>query len=173
MINLERQNIKNNTKIYNTILKQLRSELGENIPINHVGSTAIPSMYGKNIIDILVGAHNEKELENLTIKLKNLGYYPGKNSTGMIYRFFASTEEETKAGDIHIHLVIIDSDRYRDFLILKNYLLKNKLETKNYSDFKKKLVDEGYILREDYKSIKSQYVSQLLERARNDLNNHI
>lgn len=170
MVELERQNKKFNTKIYNATLKELRKSIGKEIPIDHVGSTAIPNMYGKNIIDILIGAKDETELENLTIKLKNLGYFPGKNSTGMIYRFFASTEEETKSGDIHIHLAIIDSERYRDFLILKKYLLKNKEERKKYSDLKKKLIKDGYSARKDYKSIKSEYVNTLLERARKDIN---
>lgn len=170
MVELERQNKKFNTKIYNATLKELRKSIGKEIPIDHVGSTAIPNMYGKNIIDILIGAKDETELENLTIKLKNLGYFPGKNSTGMIYRFFASTKEETKSGDIHIHLVIVDSQRYRDFLILKKYLLKNKEERKKYSDLKKKLIKDGYSVREDYKYIKSEYVNALLERARNDIN---
>ena len=170
MVELERQNKKINTKIYNKVVKELRKKIEKEVPIDHVGSTAIPNMYGKNIIDILVGAKNEIELEELTIKLKKLGYFPGKNSTGMIYRFFASTEEETKSGDVHIHLVMIDSDRYRDFLTLKKYLLKNKEERKKYSNLKKDLIKNGHFVREDYKSIKSEYVSALLERARKDIN---
>lgn len=170
MVELERQNKKVNTKIYTSVVKKLRKKIGKEVPIDHVGSTAIPNMYGKNIIDILIGAQNEEELEELTIKLKELGYFPGRNSTGMIYRFFASTEEETKSGDIHIHLVIIDSDRYRDFLILKKYLLKNKEERKNYSNLKKELIKNGHFVREDYKSVKSEYVSALLDRARKDIN---
>ena len=170
MVELQRQNKKVNTQIYNKVFKQLRKVINREVPIDHVGSTAIPNMYGKNIIDILIGARNETELEELTIKIKELGYFPGRNSTGMIYRFFASTEEETKSGDIHIHLVIINSDRYKDFLILKKYLLKNKEERKNYSNLKKELIKNGHFIREEYKSIKSEYVSSLLERARQATN---
>lgn len=171
MVELERQNKKVNTKIYNRVLKKLRQVMDREVPIDHVGSTAIPNMYGKNIIDILIGAKDENELEDLTIRLKELGYFPGRNSTGMIYRFFASREEETKSGDVHIHLVIIDSDRYRDFLTLKKYLLKNKEERRNYSNLKKDLIKDGHFVREDYKAVKSEYVSALLERARKDINN--
>lgn len=170
MVELEKQNKKVNTGIYNKVCKNIRKIVGLNVPINHVGSTAIPNMYGKNIIDILIGAKNEEELEELTIKLKNMGYFPGKNSTGLIYRFFASREEETGSGDVHIHLVIIDSDRYRDFLILKKYLLENNDERKKYSDLKKELIKNGNVIREDYKKLKSEYVSSLLERARKSVN---
>ena len=166
MVELIRQNKKENEKIYNKILKKLRHGLGKNIPIDHVGSTALPNMYGKNIIDILIGAKDVEELENLTTKIKNLGFFPGKNSSGLIYRFFANREEETKSGDIHIHLVIIDSDRYKDFLTLKNYLLNNKEERKNYSNIKKSILKDGHNFREDYKTIKSEYVNALLKRAK-------
>ncbi len=52
MIELKRQNIKENKRIYKDILIKLREELGNDVTINHVGSTAIPNMYGKNIIII-------------------------------------------------------------------------------------------------------------------------
>jgi len=170
MVELERQNKKENTRIYKRELRRLRKAMGNTVPIDHVGSTALPNMYGKNIIDILVGAKNENELEKLTLKIKELGFFPGSNSKGLVYRFFASTEAETKSGDVHIHLVIIDSDRYRDFLTLRNYLLMNKEERKNYSNLKKKLISDGFSVREDYKRIKSEYVTALLERARKSIN---
>ena len=94
MVELERQNKIINTRIYNKVFKSLRKVMGNDVPINHVGSTAIPNMFGKNIIEVLVGAKDEFELEDLTIKLKDLGYFPGRNSKGMVYRFFASTEKK-------------------------------------------------------------------------------
>lgn len=169
MVELKKQNRRENIKIYNNVSKILQDKLGKNVPINHVGSTAIPYMYGKNIVDILIGAQNEIELEKLTESIIELGYFPGKNSKGMTYRFFANKKEETTSGDIHLHLAIIDSNRYKDFLILKKYLLINKIERKNYLELKKKILNDGYSCREDYKSIKSVYVNELLDRARKNI----
>ncbi len=168
MVILEKQNKKVNDKLYKKILKKLRTVIEVNVPIDHVGSTVLPRMYGKNIIDILIGARTNEEMDALSNKIIELGYFPGSKRTGYIYRFFASTEEETKAGDIHIHLAKVDSDRYKDFLILKNYLLKNKKEKTDYSNFKKNILKTGHNVRDDYKLIKSEYVSKLLDRARED-----
>ena len=110
-----------------------------------------------------------KILRTKTKKLKQIGFYSGKKSNVNIYRFFASTEKETKSGDIHIHLVKIDSDRYKDFLILKEYLLMNKEERKAYAKLKKEILKDGYNIREDYKNIKSKYVTDLLNRARENV----
>lgn len=166
MVELHRQNYNENKKIYNRIEIILKEKLGDNTPINHVGSTAIKNMWGKNIIDVLVGASSENEMEEFSKIITDLGFFLGNHSTGMIYRFFANTKEETKSGDIHIHLAYINSDRYRDFLLLKNYLVQNSKEAKDYSDFKRNLINNGNILRENYKKIKSKYVTDLIKRAK-------
>lgn len=106
--------------------------LGDSIPIDHVGSTAIPKMkYGKNIIDILIGAKDTIQFDKIKQILEREGYVASQKSKDNIYQFFSSTAEETRAGDVHIHLVILDSDRYQEFLILKKYLLSHEEEVKN------------------------------------------
>ena len=159
-------------KIYNRIESNLKEKLGDNTSINHVGSTAIKNMWGKNIIDVLVGADSEYEMEKFSRIIKDLGFFSGNNFSGMIYRFFANTKEETKSGDIHIHLAYINSDRYQDFLLLKNYLVQNSKEAKDYSDFKRNLINNGNILRVDYKNIKSKYVTDLIKRAKDYFNHN-
>ncbi len=169
MVELHRQNYRENKKIYNSILKTLRKKLGEELQIDHVGSTALPNMYGKNIIDILIGVPEEKDMDKYSNILEELGYFPGRHNAG-IYRFFASSKEETKMGDIHIHLVYVDTDRYREFIILRDYLLNNKEERKAYSNFKKEIIKKGVIIRKDYRSVKSEYVTELIKRARKFMN---
>lgn len=169
MVELHRQNYKENKKIYNKVLKELRKKIEKEIPIDHVGSTALPNMYGKNIIDILIGVPNEFDMDKYSNIIKELGYSEGSHNSGN-YRFFASREEETREGDVHIHLVYINTDRYRDFIILRDYLLINKAEKKAYSDFKKEIIKQGTTIRNDYKTIKSEYVSKLLNRAREFMN---
>lgn len=171
MVELVRQNYKTNIEKYNIIFKKIEHRLGNNVPINHVGSTAVPGMYGKNIIDILIGVKDNAEMELITNKIVDMGFIASKhNKPEDVYRFFASTEEETKSGDVHIHLAIVGTSRYNDFLILKNYLLQNKSEAKKYSEFKKNIVKNISNDRQEYKKIKSEYVTSLLNRARNESN---
>lgn len=165
MVNIVRQNYKKNKSKFNKIKRELKNNLG-NVPIYHVGSTCIPKMYGKNIIDILIGVVNLKELKKVSIKLKELGFYISEASRTDEYHFFASTKEETKSGDIHIHLVIINTNRYEDFLILKQYLLSFPNIAQMYSQHKKYILNNISDKREDYKDIKSKYVTKLLNEAR-------
>lgn len=166
MVTLVKQNYLENKKLYNAIEKNLREELGASIPITQVGSTAIPNMYGKNIIDILVGAKNSEEFEKIIKILEEKGFVASKKSRDEVYQFFSSTASETGSGDIHIHLVISDTERYLDFIILKEYLIQNKDEAQKYSDFKNEIITKGITDRKEYKAIKSEYVTDLLARAK-------
>ncbi len=166
MVNLVKQNYYKNKVFYNKIKRKIKNEIGDEFSIDHVGSTAIPNMYGKNILDILIGVKNNDELEQITNSLVKLGFFKSKHNREEIYRFFASTEEESGSGDIHIHLVITETDRYKEFLILKKYLLINETEAQDYSKLKKQLIKDGITERGDYKSTKSKYVTDLLKRAK-------
>lgn len=166
MITLVKQDYLKNKKLYNDVESQLRDALDLSIPITHVGSTAIPDMYGKNIIDILIGAQNLEQFEEITEILKRKGYVASQKSRDEIYQFFSSVAAETTSGDVHIHLVISNTDRYREFIILKDYLLQNKNEALNYSNLKKEIVNNGITDRKEYKAIKSEYVTKLIARAK-------
>ena len=166
MVELKVQDYFKNKQTYAEKEKLLLSALGNNTEINHVGSTAIPDMCGKNIIDVLVGAKNQEEFERFKEIIVWLGYFASQNSKTEIYQFFASRQGETGEGDSHIHLVVMDTERYNDFLILRDYLLANKKEAEDYSNHKKKLIEMGVVDRKEYRRVKSEYVSALIERAR-------
>lgn len=166
MVELIKQDFDKNKTIYQNIERELRTKIPINVPITHVGSTAIPNMYGKNIIDILIGAKNKKQFDEIAKELIDCGFIPSNNSQSDVYQFFASKKEETGSGDIHIHLVMENTNRYLDFIILKKYLLANKEEALAYSNYKKQIISQGITERKKYKSIKSEYVTELLERAR-------
>lgn len=167
---LEEQNYINNCCLFNKQLKILRKFINDTTPITHVGSTSIPTIkYGKNIIDILIGAKNESDFDTIKKILLNLNFFASENSKTNIYQFFASKQEETTSGDIHIHLVLTNTERYNEFLILKRYLLENTYEAKAYSQLKLKLLNNGINDRKEYKKIKSEYVCDLINRAKSSL----
>ncbi len=167
MVILEKQNYNQNLRLYNEIKEQLKKQINKNIEIIHVGSTSIPSIkYGKNIIDILIGAKDKKEFAEIVKILERLNYIPSDKSKTEEYQFFASTNEETKSGAIHIHLVLKDTNRYKEFILLKEYLLENIKEAIAYSNFKQKLIEEKINDRKEYKRLKSEYVTKMIEKIK-------
>ncbi len=166
MVVLVKQNYKLNKKLYNETAKKIKEYVDSRVEIEHVGSTAIPNMYGKNIIDILLGVDDEKLFATTIDILQNLGYYPSSKSSTEIYRFFANKLDETGAGDIHIHLVIKNTDRYNDFIMLRDYLLASPKEASDYSKFKIQLLKNDVSDRSAYRKAKSAYVDELIKRAK-------
>lgn len=164
MVEIIKQNFEENKKKFNETKQILSSIFGEKTPIDHVGSTAIPDIYGKNIIDILVGAKDEEEFAKFDKLILKLGYRGSDNNKTNIYRFFASKFGETGNGDTHIHLGIIGTKRYEDFLILRDYLLSHPDEAKKYSDHKKQLIEQNITDRKLYRKTKSKYVEALFEK---------
>lgn len=166
MVELVKQNLKVNKQRFKKAKKILLKNIDMDIEIEHVGSTAIPNMYGKNILDILIGVNNQTELEKVKQSLIKINFVPSEKSKTENYQFFSSTEKETHDGDIHIHLVIKNTERYDEFIVLRDYLLNNKKEAKDYSNLKKELIKSGITDRKEYKNKKAIYVSSLIERAK-------
>ena len=173
MVELEVQDYEKNKRAYKLVEDDIKVMLGENVHVDHVGSTAIPDMCGKNIIDVLVGAEDSEEFDVFKQKIENMGYFASQNSKSEIYQFFASKQGETGSGDTHIHLVVMGTDRYEDFLTLRDYLFHNKKEAEDYMNHKKKLIELGVTDRKQYRATKSEYVSALIERARENRRNII
>lgn len=165
MVELVVQDFDKNKQIYTQAKQNLQNVLGEDIDIHHVGSTVIPNIVGKNIIDILLGADDKQQFDFYFQKLISLGFFASKNSQTEIYTFFASSQTETGSGDFHIHLVVKNTERYSEFLVLKKYLLENPAEAQAYSEHKKQILNQT-LERKQYRQIKSEYVSALIERAK-------
>ena len=164
MVELINQDYDKNKSLYLSIEKSLQENLGD-VSIDHVGSTAIPHIMGKNIIDVLVGV-NREDFDRVRDVLISMGYCPSERSRTDIYQFFASTVEETVSGDTHIHLVVKNTDRYNEFIILRDYLLDNPSEAIAYSNHKKEILSMN-LSRAEYREIKSKYVTDLISRAKN------
>ena len=166
MVKLINQDYLANKKRFLEVEKWLKQIVGDQVEIEHVGSTAIPDIKGKNIIDILIGAKNREQFEKFAQSLTESGYFGSEKSKTDIYQFFASRQEETGDGDVHIHLVVVGTERHDEFLILRDFLLANENEAKQYSQHKDEILALGQIDRKTYREIKSKYVSALIQRAK-------
>ncbi len=169
MVELVKQNFEKNKMEFETNKAEILRWLGSDVKVDHVGSTAIPDMVGKNIIDILVGANDSFEFEKFKMIISCKGFYASPNSANEFYQFFASRQGETGDGDVHIHLVIMGTARYDEFLILRDYLLRHKEEVEGYLNHKKELISSGVTDRKLYRATKSKYVSELIARAKKEV----
>lgn len=149
---------------FKTEEKHLRVILGNDVSIEHVGSSAV-GIGGKNIVDILIGVKGTEEMDSTRDKLVKNGYYEG-NDSHEDRIFMASRKEETGEGDCHIHICLIGSEVYSDFLRLRDYLRANPEIAKEYLEMKQLFAERAGFDRKKYKALKSEYVAGLLKKAR-------
>jgi len=134
-----------------------------NYEIHHIGSTAIPGLGGKGIIDVMIALNSWAEEKTIIKNLKSLGFnhvHPKENG-----RIFMSKKAETKAGDIHIHLVKKGSRVYKELIAFRNYLRKHKKETQRYFTLKLELIERTKSNRAEYTAGKKEYLKKLTQKA--------
>lgn len=157
-----------------TLLKRFMSEkqrllsfLPDTIIIEHVGSSAV-GIGGKNIVDILIGVSDKDEMLRVRDILKANGYFEGHDSHDDRI-FLASSENETGDGDFHIHICPITSNSYKDFILLRDFLISNPEKSKEYYNKKIELANKAGFDRQKYKTLKSQYLARLLSEIKTNL----
>lgn len=145
--------------------ENLKSAFGENlIAIEHHGSSAVPGLPTKPIIDILIGLKkliiNKKE-EKL---LNDLGYEYFGQLHAKEERYFAR-----KRGVRNFNLAIVpySSAVWNKHLMVRDYLKAHPSEAKAYANIKKEAIEQGKNLLLEYCAHKDQFVKELIEKATN------
>ncbi len=106
---------------------------GFQIDIQHVGSTAIPELFAKPILDIDIIIENKTHLDDISAKLEEVGY-KSRGEQGVSGRFaFRQTSELTpefnnskKWQEHHLYVCFSDSLALKNHLLFRKALLKDK-----------------------------------------------
>lgn len=144
--------------------------------IEHVGSTAVPGLAAKPIIDIQVSVRHLQPLAPHSNALANIGYthvwLPPPADTSIepandVYPFFQ--KPSTWPSTYHVHLCIEGSRQERDHIVFRDYLRDHPGTVAAYVELKKRLADEhvGDTLesRERYSLGKSEFVAATIDEA--------
>jgi GrpB-like predicted nucleotidyltransferase (UPF0157 family) len=117
------------------------------VRIEHVGSTAVPGLAAKPIIDMMPGVRSLDAFMPLVPLLEAMGYeyvpeyerpMPELNDPGMPFRrYFRKDIDGVRA--YHMHTVEYGSEFWRDHLLFRNYLRVHPYEARAYADLKRKL----------------------------------
>ena len=157
-----------------TLLKRFKSEkqrllsvLPDTLIIEHVGSSAV-GIGGKNIVDTLIGVSDKDEMLRVRDILKANGYFEGHDSHEERI-FLASSKNETGDGDFHIHICPITSNSYKEFILLRDFLISNPEKSKEYYNKKIEFANKAGFDRQKYKTLKSQYLAKLLSEIKTNL----
>jgi GrpB-like predicted nucleotidyltransferase (UPF0157 family) len=137
------------------------------VDIQHIGSTAIPGLAAKPIIDIYVGVTSIQEAQQQAIKLiEELGYQFWTDNPNKEKMFFVKGMPPFGTGRTHhIHIVEHDSNYWRARILFRNYLRSHVEEVQEYEQLKRKLMQEYSLDREAYTDAKAEFITAVLKKA--------
>lgn len=133
------------------------------IDIQHVGSTAIPTISAKPIIDIAVVVKSLEEVEKCVKKIEALGYQR-KQENRPERLFFTKGPEENRT--VYLHIGDESTDYIKDMIMFRDYLIQHPATSKKYMELKTELAEKFSDNREPYTAAKEKLVRQVLEIAK-------
>ncbi|PSB40393.1 GrpB family protein [Cyanosarcina cf. burmensis CCALA 770] len=129
--------------------------------IQHIGSTAVPGLAAKPIIDILIGLQTLSNVSFPIIALQTLSYeYLGE--AGIPGRLYFRRRQERA---FNIHLVQWGSELWTNNLLLRDFLCTHPEVASRYGQHKQELIKSGVRTLLAYSEKKDSLVAELLHRA--------
>ncbi len=113
----------------------LNSEI---INIHHIGSTAIPGISAKPVLDLLIEVISLERIDQLDEVMIALGYKP-KGEFGVPRRRFFTKNDARRIRTHHLHMFELGDSELARHLNFRDYMIAHRAEAKRYSQLKEKL----------------------------------
>ncbi len=127
--------------------------------IEHIGSTAVPGLLAKPIIDVLVTVDDVEDESAYLPAITLLGYELRVREPG--HRMF-----RPGTCDAHVHVWTHGCREQGDYLLLRDWLRRSADDRAAYTQLKRRLALEDWPDVNYYAEAKGPLIGQILERAR-------
>ncbi|MGP7817751.1 GrpB family protein [Niallia sp. 01092] len=144
------------------MLNELLSPLGIH-EIEHYGSTSIPQLPSKPIIDLMAKVYTFNKIDDIALLLADFDwhYVPPHLDNRPWQRFFVKVKNEKRVA--HLHFLLDEEVRWDKQLLFRDILRNNKQLTMEYAHLKTTLAIEFRNSREEYTSAKTDFINRVLK----------
>ena len=111
----------------------------ELVAIHHIGSTSVPGLKAKPIIDIMPVVKDINNVDKYNLEMQDIGYEP-RGENGLAGRRYFQKGGDNRTH--HVHIYQIGSYDIKRHLAFRDYLKAHPDEMKNYGDIKEKLAKQ-------------------------------
>jgi len=155
---------------FNELKSAYETHIDMDLRIEHVGSTSIPGLAAKPIIDIDIVVKTKEEIIKLIEALEELGYIhqgdlgiPGREAfKRSIKDVPLMYEHHSKWPPHHLYVCLEDSLAYKNHVALKSYLMTHEDAVKEYSELKFALAHKYPHDIDSYISGKTPFITRIL-----------
>jgi GrpB-like predicted nucleotidyltransferase (UPF0157 family) len=137
--------------------------------IEHVGSTAVPNLDSKPIIDIDIIYSAQQAGEIIQVRLERVGYYYAGNQ-GITDRDVFKRSGESAGGILdtvshHLYVCLAFSGALERHILFRNHLRKNDRARIRYQQMKHELARQAGQDRKVYAALKERYVNAFIDAS--------
>ncbi len=126
--------------------------------IEHFGSTAVPGLAAKGIIDVMVTVVDADDEENYGPALERGGFAIRLRQPG--HRMYRTPDQ-----DVHVHVFSDAGEAARIRLLFRDWLRHDEDDRRLYEETKRELARRDWDATNDYSDAKGTVVAEILVRA--------
>jgi len=134
------------------------------LAIEHIGSTAVPGLDAKPIIDMLLLPPPDYDRRSLIEPLERLGYQYWRENPKPERMFFVKGMPPFGNGRTH-HVHLMEPDEVQRRLAFRDWLRSHPEDARRYAELKHELASRFPTDREAYTDGKSEVIAQILDQA--------
>ncbi len=142
--------------------KNLHKIFGDGVSIEHVGSTSVPGLSAKPIIDIAVGLDDLSDFEKFRPIFEKLPEYSIKEDSDKDEWLVRKGGEENRTHFIHV--LDRHAPRFNNYVKFRNYLREHPDTLKEYETLKQELAIKYADERKKYTAAKADFIQKILEQ---------
>lgn len=128
--------------------------------IEHIGSTAVPGLGAKPIVDVMIGVDGESQFRRCVALLLPLGYeHRGETVPGTLYN--------RKEGPprVNAHLCQFEGDFWSEKVVFRDYLRSHTETAREYEALKQRILEELGPDPPAYNAAKAPFILEVLART--------
>lgn len=144
---------------------QIAAALGESVvAVHHIGSTSIPDIYAKPIIDLLVEVRDIGEVDGRGAAMEALGYEV-MGEFGMPGRRYFRKDGPGGTRTHHVHVFGAGSDEVERHLAFRDYMVAHPADARRYGELKRQLAEAHPDDADAYMDGKDGFIQEMDRRA--------
>lgn len=136
------------------------------IALHHIGSTAVPGLAAKPIIDMLLEVTDLAQLDARTDALAHLGYIAkGENGIAGRRYFYKNSPSSDHQRSHHLHAFVCGAPEVRQHLLFRDFLRANPTTAAEYAALKSALAQQFADNPAGYQDGKNAFIAKTLQQA--------
>ncbi len=148
--------------------ERIKAALGDRVrQLEHIGSTSVPGLVAKPIIDILLVVTDSADEASYVPALEAAGYVLRiREPDWHAHRLFKGPD-----ANVNLHVFTVGSEEIERVLTLRDWLRKNPADRELYAETKRTLAGRDWRYVQNYADAKSKVIETIILRARESLRN--